>query len=369
MMSSPAESQISTAAFSQSYVEARNKFLVAAQAAGLEVRSYVHPLQGRDGETLAMDVARFGPDDASSMLLLSSGTHGVEGFCGSGVQVALLSDPAFHRAADAAGVAVLYIHALNPYGFSWWRRTTHENVDLNRNFHDFSQPLPTNPGYDEIAHALVLPHWPPKPEDEAVLQAYVARHGYKGLQQAVTGGQYKHPQGLYYGGTSPTWSNQTLRYVLQHHGQRCNRLGWIDLHSGLGPNGVGERIFFGPEDGSAVARARAWWGPQVTAIHEGGASAARLEGLMYKCACEECPQAEYTGIVLEFGTVSWDETTQAMRGEQWLENHPEIGAPYAQAIKQRLRDAFYTDTVAWKQAVLAQAAEASVQALQGLAQR
>ena len=47
-----------------------------------------------------MDVARDGPMDAKSLLVLSSACHGVEGFCGSGVQVALLRDPAWHDAAQ-----------------------------------------------------------------------------------------------------------------------------------------------------------------------------------------------------------------------------------------------------------------------------
>ena len=85
-----------------------------------------------------MDVARDGPRNAKALLVVSSACHGVEGFCGSGVQVALLEDADWHRAAPDAGVAVLYVHGLNPWGFSWWRRTTHENVDLNRNFRDFS---------------------------------------------------------------------------------------------------------------------------------------------------------------------------------------------------------------------------------------
>ena len=105
--------------FAQSYAEARTKFLASAQAAGLAVQSHAHPLPGRDGEALAMDVARFGPADAQALLLISSACHGVEGFCGSGVQNALLADASFHAQAQAAGVAVLYIHALNPHGFSW----------------------------------------------------------------------------------------------------------------------------------------------------------------------------------------------------------------------------------------------------------
>src|SRR5262249_21666791 len=137
--------------FSQTYAEARQKFLAAAHAAGLQVGSHDHPSRGRDGEPLAMDVVRLGPVDAAGLLVISSACHGVEGFCGSGVQVSLLGDAPFIDAVERSGSAVLLIHALNPYGFSWWRRTTQENVDLNRNFCDFSQPLPMNTAYDEMA--------------------------------------------------------------------------------------------------------------------------------------------------------------------------------------------------------------------------
>ena len=108
----------SEAFFAQSYAEARAKFLAAADAAGLDVVSHPHPLLGRDGEPLAMDVARFGAADAPALLMVTSACHGVEGYCGSGVQNALLADPGFHAAARQAGVAVLYVHGLNPYGFS-----------------------------------------------------------------------------------------------------------------------------------------------------------------------------------------------------------------------------------------------------------
>jgi hypothetical protein len=50
------------------------------------------PAAGREGEALAMDVARDGPPDADKLLIVSSACHGVEGFCGSGVQVYALHD-------------------------------------------------------------------------------------------------------------------------------------------------------------------------------------------------------------------------------------------------------------------------------------
>jgi hypothetical protein len=105
------------AAFSASYAAARAKFLEAATAAGMTLRSYEHPLKGRDGETLAMDVALDGPPDAERLFIVSSACHGVEGYCGSGVQVYAAHDAEWRAKARAGGVAVLYIHALNPHGF------------------------------------------------------------------------------------------------------------------------------------------------------------------------------------------------------------------------------------------------------------
>jgi hypothetical protein len=354
-------------AFSATYAEARSKFLAAADAAGLAVQSHAHPLPGRDGEALAMDVVRDGPADASRVLLVTSACHGVEGFCGSGVQVHLLRHADFRRQAAAHGVAVVHVHGLNPHGFSWWRRTTHENVDLNRNFHDFSRPLPENPGYDELAAALVPDTWPPPPEAEAQLAAYAGRHGAFALQTAVSGGQYRHANGIFYGGTAPTWSHRTVRQVLREHGRRCARLGWIDLHTGLGPSGVGERIFAGRGDPVALARAKAWWGAGVTSIDDGSSTSAPLEGLMWTAGPDECPQAEITGIAMEYGTVPLADVMAALRADQWLHNHPDTDDATRQAIKRQIRDAFYVDTTAWKQAIVEQGEDAARQALAGLA--
>jgi hypothetical protein len=351
--------------FAQSYAEARDKFFAAARSRGLGVETHVHPLAGRDGEMLAMDVARDGPRDAKSLLVVSSACHGVEGFCGSGVQGALLEDAAWHGAAGEAGVAVLYIHGLNPYGFSWWRRTTNENVDLNRNFLDFSAEPPANASYDELASLLVPEAWPPDAATTAALNRFVAERGERALQQAISGGQYRHPQGLFFGGDAPTWSHTTLRQVLRQHGTRCERLAWIDLHTGLGPNGHGERILACRDDAEAYARAKAWWG-DVTSIYDGSSTSAVLTGLMWLAAYEECAQAEYTGIALEYGTQPQAEVMLALRADQWLENHPDADDATRRAIKQQLRDAFYTDTDVWKDRIVEQGVDAAYGAVRGL---
>ncbi|MVQ29829.1 DUF2817 domain-containing protein [Ramlibacter sp. MAH-25] len=359
------------AAFSTSYAQARQRFLEAAQQAGLPVEGKRHPERGRDGEELAMDVARDGEPGAERVLVLSSGCHGVEGYCGSGVQVTALRDAAWREYARSRGVAVLYVHALNPYGFSHTRRTTHENVDLNRNFHDFSRPLPANPAYREL-HPLLLPdQWPPAPATEQRLMAWMQQHGQAAFQAAISSGQYEFPQGMYFGGTAPTWSNLTLREALRAHGRRAARIAWIDFHTGLGPSGLGERIYAGPDDAAQVARVRSWWDgggkTPVTSIYDGSSTSAKLTGMMWSCVADECPQAEYSGIALEYGTQPLLQVLQALRAEHWLHLHPEAPPAQAAAIRQQLLEAFYTDTPEWRQRILEQAREAMVQAVDGLA--
>lgn len=358
-------------AFSGSYAQARGKFLHAAAAAGLSVESHHHPQPGRDGEELAMDVALDGSPDAKNLLILTSACHGVEGFCGSGVQVHALRDPAWRDHAKARGVAVLYIHALNPHGFSHIRRVTQENVDLNRNFHDFSKPLPVNEGYREVQPLLLPTQWPPPADNAVALEAYIARTGEPGYQAAITGGQHEYPEGLFFGGTGPTWSNHTLRTVLRRHGTRAARIGWIDIHTGLGPSGLGERIFACADEPAAIQRARQWWdgngATPITSIYDGSSSSAFLTGLMWTSVYDECPQAEYTGIAMEYGTQPVTETLHALRGDHWLHLNPQAPAELAGQIKQRMKDAFYVDTDEWKRQIVDQARESLVQAADGLA--
>ncbi len=355
-----------TSAFSTSYAKARVKFLEAAATASLPTESFNHPLPGREGETLAMDVALDGPRDAQHLLIISSACHGVEGFCGSGVQVFALHDSAWREKARAAGVAVLYVHALNPFGFSHLRRVTHEGVDLNRNFQNFAHALPTNAPYLNI-HELLLPaQWPPTAANEAALQQWQNLHGERALQTAITSGQYELADGLFYGGNAPTWSNSTLRQVLRRYGAKAQHIAWIDLHTGLGPRGVGERIFACRDEAPALARTRAWWGEGVTSVYDGSSSSANLSGLMWLAAYEECPQAQYTGIALEYGTQPLQDVFQALRAEQWLQRNPQAPTAQALAIKQQFLDAFYVDADDWKGLVIAQAREALYQAVDGL---
>jgi hypothetical protein len=350
------------------YAEARDKFQSAARDRGLAVESHVHPVaRGAQGEALAVDVAVLGAADARRVLLLTSATHGVEGFCGSGCQVALLRDDAFVADALASSVRVLFLHALNPFGFSHLRRTNEDNVDLNRNFRDFTTLPPPNQAYADV-HGFIVPQtWPPSPANEARLAAYAATHGVRALQAAVSGGQCEFPDGLFYGGVRPAWSNRVLRDVLRAHGAGASTLGWIDFHTGLGPRGHGEKIFAGRAVDADVARTKAWWGDDVTSFHDGSSTSAPLTGVNYNAVYDECPHVAYAGIALEYGTLPFDDVLRGLRGDQWLANQDDAPADVRTAIKRGIRDAFYQDADDWKVAVHAQALREVRSALAGLA--
>lgn len=357
-------------AFSARYAEARKKFLEAAATAGLRSASFVHPLFGMEGETLAVDVALDGPANASQLLMLTSACHGVEGYCGSGVQVFALHDHEWRDKARDAGVAVLYVHALNPYGFSHIQRSTHENIDLNRNVRDFGQPQPDDAAYNAL-HPLLLPtHWPPDATNTAALDAAIAALGPDAYQAAVTAGQTTYADGLFYGGTAPSWSQQTFRTILRQYAAQARQLAWIDIHTGLGPNGIASRIFAGADEPVALARARAWWSgggaTPVTADFEGSSPSAPLTGELFHAVHAECPGAETTALTFEVGTQPLSDMLQALRAGHWLLKHPEAPPALAEQIRQQVRDAFYTNTDAWKGQVISQARQAMFQAVEGL---
>ena len=356
-----------TAAFSASYADAREKFLAAAKARGLDVDSHELPcLAGAAGETLATDVARLGPPDADRVLLITSGTHGVEGFCGSGCQVQLLRDDLTCMAADKAGVAIVFCHAVNPYGFSHVRRVNEDNVDLNRNFLDFAQPIPRNDAYAEV-HGFMLPDaWPPDAATQAALGSYVQSRGPAALQRALTGGQADHADGMFFSGRAPTWSNRTLRVVLREHLAGARSVAWIDIHTALGPWGHGEKIYAGRDDAATLDRTRAMFGADVTSFYDGSSASAEVRGIACHAALDAYPQVTYAGIGLEYGTIPLPAVLDALRGDHWLANHPDAPGELRIGIKQRMREAFYDDSPQWQAMVVGQARVAALQAVKGL---
>ena len=357
----------SAESFSADYAEARAKFLKAAADAGGALEALLHPEPGPDGGQLATDVAWFGPKDAPAVLVMISGTHGVEGFCGSGAQIDWLRRGG--ASGLPAGVAVLMIHAVNPYGFAWLRRVTHENVDLNRNWIDFAQILPANSGYADLAEAICPAEWTPEAQAASfqVLGGFIAKNGMMAMQQAISGGQYSHPKGVFFGGAGPTWSRKTQTTIFDHYLKGAARVGIIDYHTGLGPWGYGEQIITDLVGSPGFDRARRWYGVVVTSPSSGTSTSADIVGDGLAAAPVLLAHAEVTGMALEVGTQETMTVLNALRADAWLHAYGDPMNEQGRAIKAQIRKAFYGDADDWKGMVAGQSLLAVKQALAGLA--
>jgi len=353
--------------FSADYGEARRKFRDAAQGAGARVESRVNEAsRGPAGEALATDVAWLGPADAARVLVTISGTHGAEGFAGAGIQTgSFRSGVARELPRDTA---LLAIHAINPYGFAWMRRVTEGNVDLNRNFVDHGRSLPDNVGYVALADAICPAEWTEssRAQAQARLDAYASRHGAAALQQAVSGGQYTHPDGVFYGGSAPSWSRRALLAVAAAHLAKARHIAIIDYHTGLGPWGHGERIVVHRQGGAALARARDWYGADIASTALGTSTSSDVVGDGLTGLEHALGHAAVTGMALEYGVRPLAETLDALRADNWLHAHGRVDSAAGRAIQAAMRAVFYGDADDWKDAVFAQGVEAQRRALRGL---
>lgn len=349
--------------FSSNYQEARNKFLDAAHATGARIESIQHPVISPEGIPLFVDVVSIGAEDSDTILVLGSGTHGVEGFAGSGIQTGLLQQDI--ASALKPGTGLVMIHGINPYGFAHLRRMNEDNVDLNRNFVDHGKPHPTNHGYHELAKSIAPEHisfWRDTLTHLSLFW-YRIQHGKDDLQQAITGGQYAYPQGLFYGGNSAIWSNKTVRTIARHYLAKAKRVVFVDIHTGLGPYGIAELILNVPEDSPAFKHAEAMWGHRVKSTVSGEAVSEHLHGTLKLALPRMLPNAEVTAVSLEFGTYPAMEVFWALRSENWLYHHGGKENTDAEEIKADLLRVFYPNTPDWKQQVWEQGRDIVEQAL------
>jgi predicted deacylase len=306
-------------------------------------------LRGLDGEELAVDVAEVGPADADAVIVVVSGTHGVEGYLGSALQRHHLEQLAGHDTEPT----FVFVHALNPYGFSWVRRVNEDNVDLNRNFVDWSQPLPRNHEYTELADVVVPSGWSDD-EQQATLVALLGKLeevGLERLQQIISGGQYEHPTGVFYGGTGPVWSHRWLREFAARRLEGVARAVVIDLHTGLGPWGHGELISSQVPGSESYGRQRTCW-PDITSLHDGSSVSAELAGDWLAAAESFAPATQMTVVGIEYGTVDAVTVLQSLRADAVLHAHGDPAAPDAAAIRDQVRAAFIDDDPAWLETCL-----------------
>jgi len=297
--------------------------------------------------------------------VLISGPHGVEGFCGSGCQTGYLTDQVYSALSDTSGSVLIH---LNPFGFAWLRRVNEDNVDLTRNFHDFTKPLPSSEAYEALHDWLIPEEWEGSAREQAdAALRDCATKDFRKFQAELTAGQYTRPNGLFYGGAQPTWSNKILGQILADHmNQTVRNVAVIDFHTGLGPAGFGEPICIGSATDFELAKE--WYGDEVTNLSQGTAVATTLTGSVANAFLHSRSDLKVVFLALEFGTLPPFDVLTALRADHWLHAVPGRATHSRDEIGRQMRQAFNLDAPWWKAAADAQAVDFAMRATRALRQ-
>jgi hypothetical protein len=338
--------------FSANYGQARERFRALAARAGAHQEAHPIDAPGPHGEQLTIDLAWLGPRDAARVVVVSSALHGVEGFLGSAVQLDLLE-----RLPELPdGVALVFLHALNPYGFAHLRRVNEDNVDLNRNLLRDGERWEGAPeGYDGFDGLLN----PPAPPGRFTHLSFPLRalprilaSGLPKLKGIVAGGQYRFPKGVFYGGSGPTKTMKILDEQVPRWFGSARRLIQLDLHSGLGKPATYKLLCDHPVNHPRTALLTRQFGPEVQPWDAGDGVAYAIRGGLGTWMIARLPSCDVDVLCTEFGTVPPLKVITALHCENRAHHHGAPDAPTTIAAKIRIQETFAPSDPTWRDRVV-----------------
>lgn len=284
--------------------QATRRFILACESQGVTATTLIHPLPDSEGNPISLDVGFFGEPNASRLLVIVSGMHGVESLPGAAIQVGWIESGGAQLLPP--DTAVLMVHQANPWGCAYRRRFNEDNIDLNRNFLDFSLPLPVNDNYpsihDQLKPGTTLGDFGERSGD--FLAELVAGEGIDSVIDLLMAGQHQFPYGFGFGGQETAWSHRSLAQLMAAYAPGRERVCYLEIHSGLGPYGYGQLISL--QLGSTLERTRRWFGQWVfnprADRQPGEAGYREVPGHSTGGFIGFFPEAEVTPVTLEMGT-------------------------------------------------------------------
>ncbi|UCE31119.1 MAG: DUF2817 domain-containing protein [Burkholderiales bacterium] len=355
--------------FPASYRESRERLLERVHALSTRHETLIDSRaideRGPSGETLALDFVIFGARRPRQALVVSSGTHGVEGYAGAAVQQWMLDRLLPGLELDAQ-TAIVIQHANNPYGFAWHRRVNENNVDINRNFLRHFDPSLCSADYELLFECLNPADMDPERERQrlATIEAFVEQHGLRHFQQVFAEGQYKYPHGMQFGGHHLSASVAHLLQLAGDHLADSDRVMWLDFHTGLGEFAACE-VITGAAIGSDEYRlANQVWPDRVKSATGGESISTPLNGVFSEGMPGALPaRCRFAFGFPEYGTYPPERVFRAMRADNWLHRFGDLSDATGRAIKDEMLEAFSPADPRWQRQVVATGAALIEQAL------
>ena len=337
---------------------ARARFRELADAAGAVLEHHQIEIAGQPRESLTIDIATIGSDKSRWTIVISSGTHGVEGFFGSAVQLAWLAGLQSSRTGKNGDGRFVLIHGVNPYGFQELRRTNEDNVDLNRNFLFAPGGYHGAPDGYAALDGFLNPASPPTFFEPYYLKAlwHIWRNGLPALKSSIAGGQYEFPRGLFYGGNQLSQSAQIVQDNFARWIAGATDVLHIDLHSGLGTYGE-YRLLIDDAPGSQVVDwyRRVFGEKSVEATVDAAGTAYKTSGDMGAWLAHKFAHISYRFATAEFGVYSIFRVLAALRAENRAYHYGRPGNRSYRRAKTELLECFCPHDTRWRETVLRRA--------------
>ena len=163
----------------------------------------------------------------------------------------------------------------------------------------------------------------------------LAEHGYAWAKAAITGGQYRHPDGLHYGGAATAQSLRILEQVVAERLTSAERVFIIDLHTGHGPSGHLTVLTDEPEGSPEDQVLRACFETAVSSAGDNDSSGGPKSGPIARGIANLLTGAETVVATFEIGTADDLEQLEATYGEQWVHRRSDPADPTHRLIRQR----------------------------------
>ena len=243
----------------------------------MDATAFPHPSPGRLGEELAIDVFTAGPPDADAVLVIVSGTHGVEGYAGSALQRWWLDERAdCPTRRPCVSRSCTRSTRSGSRGCGGSTRTTSTSTAT-------SSTGRRRPGTRRTATSPTCSFRPTWDEANAGVDDERAAGGRRRRRaRPIPGDRQRRP-------VRPSDRHLPRRIapglvppldrpaICPRSSATRDALGVIDLHTGLGPWGHGELISHEASGDPGYDRGTAWWG-EVRSMRDGESVSASLEG-------------------------------------------------------------------------------------------
>ncbi|MGZ3744958.1 MAG: M14 family metallopeptidase [Pseudobdellovibrionaceae bacterium] len=307
--------------------------------------------------------------DKKRLFILISGTHGLEGYAGSGIQQLFLEE--YLNRVDKTETGFLVIHSLNPFGFKYHKRGTESGVNLNRNcsiHSDFFQV----PNIKSIEFTnQFIPVRAVDSETSFMISQMVKRGEeveFAGTSmdefvKAVGLGQFHEAKGLEYGGKAVEPQIASLIDLLKKLIPQYRDVIHLDLHTGLGERARLHLLVDGQEEGLHSQLFSELFQPKhdsdIYAFTDSDAPGFyKTRGATNNLVAELIgPHQRGCALTLEFGTLGHDLKAQLESLNSWMLEHQGTWYGYANRdlevkIKQLYLERFFPSDDLWRETIL-----------------